>query len=70
MAGTVLGTKKVSCPGMHTLGVPTKTIFGFPTGCTFVWVGTTFGVPAFIFFNLRSSTTTTLGGVTLSLGTV
>ena len=32
MAGTVFGNEKLSCPGVVTLGIPAKTIFGIPAG--------------------------------------
>ena len=69
IAGTILGNKNESFPGVQTLGFPTKTIFGAPAGYIFKLVGMTSGLPANTFFNLVSSTKTIFGAVKLSLGT-
>ena len=63
------GTRKVSVPGVITLGLPAKTIVGMPALCMLVLVGTISGLPAAIFFGLLSSIKITFGVAMLSLGT-
>lgn len=68
IAGTILGIENVSCPGKITLCFPSKIIFAFPNGKTFVFVRTTLGLPTFIIFGFPAGIA--FGLITLPIGTV